>query len=46
MKTEKVLKMEENKITNVKPPPFKIFIGTPCYGGMITTDYFKSTLWD
>ena len=22
----------------------KIFIGTPCYGGMITTDYFKSCL--
>ena len=22
----------------------KIFIGTPCYGGMITADYFKSCL--
>ena len=22
----------------------KIFIGTPCYGGMITADYFKSVL--
>ena len=45
MKTEKVLKiLEENKITNVQPPPFKIFIGTPCYGGMITAEYFKSTL--
>ena len=24
--------------------PTKIFIGTPCYGGMITADYFKSCL--
>ena len=22
----------------------KIFIGTPCYGGMITADYFKSCM--
>ena len=22
----------------------KVFIGTPCYGGMITADYFKSVL--
>ena len=22
----------------------KVFIGTPCYGGMITADYFKSCL--
>ena len=22
----------------------KIFIGTPCYGNMITADYFKSCL--
>ena len=25
-------------------PGSKIFIGTPCYGGMITADYFKSCL--
>ena len=23
---------------------YKIFIGTPCYGGMITADYFKSCM--
>ena len=23
---------------------YKVFIGTPCYGGMITADYFKSCL--
>ena len=22
----------------------KIFIGTPCYGGMLTADYFKSCM--
>ena len=22
----------------------KIFIGTPCYGGLITTEYFKSCM--
>ena len=22
----------------------KIFIGTPCYGGMLTADYFKSCI--
>ena len=22
----------------------KLFIGTPCYGGMITADYFKSCM--
>ena len=22
----------------------KIFVGTPCYGGMITAEYFKSCL--
>ena len=22
----------------------KVFVGTPCYGGMITADYFKSCM--
>ena len=22
----------------------KVFIGTPCYGGLITTEYFKSCM--
>ena len=22
----------------------KIFVGTPCYGGLITTEYFKSCM--
>ena len=30
--------MQHNKNTE------KVFIGTPCYGGMITADYFKSCL--
>ena len=22
----------------------KVFVGTPCYGGLITSDYFKSCM--
>lgn len=51
MKTGEVVKiLEENKITNVgQNTPYlvdkpKIFLATPCYGGLLTTHYFQSCL--